>query len=78
MVKKHPQAAALADVAPASAWWLPPASTATLRYLDQALQKLLGVIEDADAPPSADARESWSQLKPAVEDVLRKWEELKR
>ncbi|HEY4641287.1 MAG TPA: hypothetical protein VII75_08070, partial [Thermoanaerobaculia bacterium] len=78
VVKKHPNAAALADIAPAAAWWLPPASTSTLRYLDQATQKLLNVLDNADAPPSIDARESWSKLKPLVDDALRKWEEFKR
>jgi photosystem II stability/assembly factor-like uncharacterized protein len=78
VVKKHPNAAALADLAPPAAWWLPPSSTSTLRYLDQALQKLLSVIDDADAAPSIDAYESWKQLKPAAEEALKKWEELKR
>ena len=78
VVAKHPQAAAIADNAPASAWWLPPASTGTLRYLDQALQKLFNAIDDAEASPSPDARESWNQLKPAVDEALRKWEELKK
>ena len=78
VVKKNPKAAALADSAPPSAWWLPPSSTTSLRYLDQALQKLLGAVDNADAPPSPDALESWRQLKPAVDEALRAWEELKR
>ena len=76
--EKNPKAAALADDAPPSMWWLPPSSTTSLRFLDQALQKLLRAIDDADAPPSPDARESWSKLKPVVEETMRKWEELKR
>jgi len=78
VVKKNPNAAPLADNAPPSAWWLPPSSTTSLRFLDQALQKLLHALDEADAPPSPDARESWSTLKPVVEDTLRKWEEAKR
>ncbi len=76
--EKNPKAAELADDAPPSMWWLPPSSTTSLRFLDQALQKLLRAIDDADAPPSPDARESWSELKPVVEETMRKWEELKR
>jgi len=78
VVKKHPNAAALADNAPPAAWWLPPSSTTSLRFLDQALQKLLRAIDEADAPPSPDTRESWNTLKPVVEETLRKWEEMKR
>ncbi len=78
VVRKNPKAAALADAAPGGAWWLPPTSTSSLRFLEQALQKLLGAIDDADAPPSADAMKSWAELKPAVDGALQTWKELKR
>jgi len=76
--EKNPKGAELADDAPPSMWWLPPRSTTSLRFLDQALQKLQRAIDDTDAPPSPDAYESWNKLKPVVEETLRKWEELKR
>jgi len=78
VAKTNPKAAALADAAPGGAWWLPPTSTRSLRYLDQALQKLLGAIDDADAPPSADAMKSWAELKPVVDDALHAWRALKQ
>jgi len=78
LAKTNARAAALVDAAPGGAWWLPPSSTRSLRYLDQALQKLLSAVDDADAPPSADAMKSWAKLEPAVEDALRAWKELKR
>jgi len=76
--EKNPKAASIADDAPSSMWWLPPTSTTSLRFLDQALQRLLNAVDGADAPPSPDAKESWAKLKPIVEETLRKWQELKR
>ena len=61
----------------ANLWWLPPKSTTTLRFLDGALQRLAGAIDSADAAPTADARTSYTVLKPQVEAALKAWGEVK-
>jgi len=78
VLKKNPRAEPMIDAAPGGAWWIPPTSTASLRFLHFALERLVNAIDGADAPPSPDAKESWTKLKPAVEEALRAWTELKR
>ena len=60
-----------------SAWWVIPTSPSTLRYLDNALEKLQAAVDGADVAPTADARASWAKLKPMAEEVLAKWEAMK-
>ena len=67
----------IADITPEEHWWLAPRSTTSLRFLDVALQKLEFAVDGADAAPSADARASWAQLRPAVDAALRAWSEFK-
>ena len=67
----------IADIVPEEQWWLAPHSTTSLRFLDNALQKLETAVDGADAAPTADARASWAQLKPAVDAALRAWSEFK-
>jgi photosystem II stability/assembly factor-like uncharacterized protein len=67
----------IADVTPEEQWWLAPRSTTSLRFLDTALQKLESAVDGADAAPTADARASWGQLRPAVDAALRAWNEFK-
>ena len=67
-----------ADIVPEEEWWLAPRSTTSLRFLDTALQKLESAVDGADAAPTADARASWAQLKPAVDAALRAWNEFRR
>jgi photosystem II stability/assembly factor-like uncharacterized protein len=69
--KKVPGAEDLVGGDP-SAWWVNPTSPSTLRYLDNALEKLQVAIDGADAAPTADARTSWAKLKPMAEEVLEK------
>jgi hypothetical protein len=63
----------IADVAPEEQWWLAPASTTSLRYLDAKLQELAGAVDGADAAPTPDVRESWAKLKAASDSTLEKW-----
>ena len=69
------RAVALSDVNLTEAWWLLPSSTTSLRFVDNALEKLAGVVDGADAAPSADARESWLKLQPLAANALRAWKE---
>ena len=38
------------------------------RWLEGALQRLAGVVDDADAPPTRDARESYAKLSALVDE----------
>jgi photosystem II stability/assembly factor-like uncharacterized protein len=53
----------------------PPVNT--LRWLEGALSRLAGVVDDADAPPSRDARASYDTLKANVAKALAAWNENK-
>ena len=77
-IKKNPTTSARAieisgfNPATAEAWWLAP-PPGTLRFVAGELDKLAGAVDGADGPPSADARESWSKLKPMAEEALKAW-----
>jgi hypothetical protein len=45
----------------------------TLKWLEGALQRLMGVVDGADAPPTRDARASYATLQASVEKALRAW-----
>jgi hypothetical protein len=62
---------------PGNAWWIAPQSTATLRYLDGAFDRLSNAVDDADAVPSPDVRAGYAQLKPLAESAVRAWSEFK-
>ena len=62
-----------ADPANAEAWWLPPKSTSSLKFLQGALDKLATSIDDADAAPSADAKASLALLEPQVGAAVDRW-----
>ncbi|MEO6259097.1 MAG: hypothetical protein ABIP63_02065 [Thermoanaerobaculia bacterium] len=62
-----------ADPANAQAWWLPPKSTNSLKFIQGALDKLAEAVDDADAAPSADAQASLALLRPQVDDAIRRW-----
>jgi photosystem II stability/assembly factor-like uncharacterized protein len=49
----------------------------TLRWLEGALQRLAGVVDGADAPPTVDARASYTKLRAAAEKALAEWEQNK-
>ena len=51
----------------------PPPSESSLRFINQALTKLAGAIDSADAAPTPDARASWAKLKPAADAALARW-----
>jgi photosystem II stability/assembly factor-like uncharacterized protein len=55
----------------------PPANPGTLRFLGEALQKLQGAVDGADAAPTTDAKTSWEKLRPQAEKALKSWSEFK-
>jgi hypothetical protein len=62
---------------PNNAWAMSPKSTSTLRFLASALDKLANAADDADAPPSPDARTGYAALMPMLERALDNWAKLK-
>src|SRR5206468_5669277 len=62
---------------PASAWWMPPRSTSTFRFLGSALGNLAAAVDGSDNAPSADAQDGYAKLAPMVEARVRSWEALK-
>ncbi|HXA19262.1 MAG TPA: hypothetical protein VN380_19890 [Thermoanaerobaculia bacterium] len=55
----------------------PPPAESSLRFIGQALSKLAGAIDGADAAPTQDARASWATLKPAADAALAAWTAVK-
>ena len=66
------------DPATASAWWLVPKSTTSLRFVANELDNLAAAIDSADVAPTADARASWAKLEPLARAALKRWKELPR
>jgi photosystem II stability/assembly factor-like uncharacterized protein len=62
---------------PHNAWSFPPQSVQSLRFVDEALDKLGQAVDGADAAPSPDAREGVRNLDPIIVACLRRWEALK-
>ena len=54
----------------------PESEPNTLRWLEGALGRLQGVVDGADAPPSADARASYLKLRAAVEKTVAEWKKV--
>jgi hypothetical protein len=52
-------------------------STASLRFIDAALQKIAGAVDSADAEPTQDAREGLAKLEPLAEAALTAWSKIK-
>ena len=48
----------------------------TLRWIEGALQRLQGVVDGADAPPTRDAEESYAKLSAAVEKAVAEWKKV--
>src|SRR5262249_60148174 len=57
-------------------WGGPEPPVNSLRWLEGALGRLQGVVDGADAPPSADARSSYVKLKAAVETAIGEWKKI--
>ncbi len=53
----------------------PPVNS--LRWLEGALQRLQGVVDGADAPPSTDAKSSYVKLSAAVDKAVAEWKKVK-
>ena len=62
-----------ADPANADAWWLPPKTTTSLKFLQGALDKLASAVDGADAAPTADAKASAALLQPQVDTAIVQW-----
>jgi photosystem II stability/assembly factor-like uncharacterized protein len=62
---------------PYNAWAIPPHSTHSLAHVSQALGKLAGAADDADAAPSPDALAGYEALVPMLDAALAEWQQLK-
>jgi hypothetical protein len=49
----------------------------SLRWLSDALARLQGVVDGADAPPTADAQSSYAKLRIAVDKAIAEWKKVK-
>jgi len=67
----------LSEVAPEGMWWLQPGSTSSLRFVDNALQRIAEAADGADAALTPDARAGWAKVRPVAESALRAWNEFK-
>jgi photosystem II stability/assembly factor-like uncharacterized protein len=56
----------------------PEPPVGSLRWLEGALQRLQGVVDGADAPPSADAQASYAKLSAEVQKALGEWKKEKK
>ncbi|HWS71672.1 MAG TPA: hypothetical protein VN605_06135 [Thermoanaerobaculia bacterium] len=65
----------LSEVNPPEKWWLSPHTTTSLRFVDNALEKLFAAVDSADAAPSPDAVESWRKIKPVADAAVAAWEQ---
>jgi hypothetical protein len=67
--------ASIVDVPNAgNAGTLPPKSTHTFAFLEQALGKLANAVDGADAAPSPDAHRGYGILMPIVDETLARWQ----
>lgn len=55
----------------------PPRSLTSLRFLEEALDKLATVVDGADADPTPDARTGFAKLESSLGSTLAEWESLK-
>lgn len=62
---------------PHNAWAYPPRDTHNFKFLADALAKLQGAVDGADAAPSIDAQNGFKALLPMVDAELKAWGELK-
>ncbi|MCE5232800.1 MAG: hypothetical protein ABFC67_03095 [Mizugakiibacter sp.] len=63
---------------PHNAWALPPTTTASFRFLDDALGKLMAAADGgADAAPSPDAQAGYAALSAKLDATLADWQRLK-
>ena len=67
----------LSEVAPEGMWWLQPRSMTSLRFVDNALQRIAEAADGADAALTPDARAGWAAIKPVADAALRAWNEFK-
>lgn len=73
----HAIAGTRASVNPHNAWAFPPKSTRTLRFVGDALDKLMQAVDGADSAPSVDAKQGIAKLDPLIDASLQDWAELK-
>jgi len=62
---------------PHNAWILPPSSTTSLRFVGEALGKVAGAAEGADAAPTPDAESGYAVAKALLDRELGEWKQFK-
>ena len=63
---------------PGNAWYLPPKTVASLRYLGAELEKLETAVDSVDAIPTLDAQEGFAKIEPIAATTLLSWDNLKQ
>ncbi len=63
-------------VNPYNAWAMPPRSTQTFAFLEQAFGKLGNAVDGADGAPSPDAITGYDKLMPMLDTTLGLWQQL--
>lgn len=61
---------------PSNSWSVPPMSIESLDWIASALRQLMGVVDDADAAPSPDARAGYARLAPMAAAAAAAWQDL--
>jgi photosystem II stability/assembly factor-like uncharacterized protein len=62
---------------PHNAWSLPPSSTTSLRFVGEALGKVAGAADGADAAPTPDAESGYVAAKALLDRELAGWKDFK-
>jgi photosystem II stability/assembly factor-like uncharacterized protein len=65
------------ELAGGAAWWLPPATLASLRAVGDALGKLAVAVDGADGAPSLDAQTGFDKIQSVLAATLAAWDRLK-
>ncbi len=70
--------AGIVDAAnPHNGWIFPPSSTTSLRFVGEALGKIAGAADGADAAPTPDAESGYAAAKALLDRELGEWKEFK-
>jgi hypothetical protein len=62
---------------PADAWFLPPRSLTSMRYLRGVLEKLEGAVDGADEVPTPDAQAGFAIASATLRDTLAAWQKVR-
>jgi hypothetical protein len=58
-------------------WWVPPKSTATFRFVGDALEKLATAVDGSDDAPTPDAAAGFDKIQSTLTATIGSWEALK-